>query len=225
MRILIIEDEEPIADLLYYGLAREGFEVMTANTGEEGLKALETFRPEMLLLDWMLPDISGLDICKMVTERWNIPIIMITARSYIDDRVRGLEMGADDYITKPFDMREVIARINTIYRRLEKDSWSGPAEDAKIIRTGDIEILPEEMVVKLRGEVVPLTPKEYELLLYMYNNRGKVLSRTSLLDTVWGYDFYGDTRTVDIHVQRLRKKLDLHNTIQTVFGVGYKFAK
>ncbi|MDD4797233.1 MAG: response regulator transcription factor [Eubacteriales bacterium] len=225
MRILIIEDEEPIADLLYYGLAREGFEVMTANTGEDGLKALESFRPEMLLLDWMLPDISGLDICKMVTERWNIPIIMITARSYIDDRVRGLEMGADDYITKPFDMREVIARINTIYRRLEKDNWGGPADDAKIIRTGEIEILPEEMVVKLRGEEVPLTPKEYELLLYMYNNRGKVLSRTLLLDTVWGYDFYGDTRTVDIHVQRLRKKLDLHNTIQTVFGVGYKFAK
>ncbi|MDD3243847.1 MAG: response regulator transcription factor [Eubacteriales bacterium] len=225
MRILIIEDEEPIADLLYYGLTREGFEVMAANTGEEGMKALETFRPDMLLLDWMLPDISGLDICKSVTEKWNIPIIMITARSYIDDRVRGLEMGADDYITKPFDMREVIARINTIRRRLEKENWGGQEEESKVIRVGDLEILPEEMVVKLRGEEVPLTPKEYELLLYMYNNRGKVLSRTLLLDTVWGYDFYGDTRTVDIHVQRLRKKLDLHDTIQTVFGVGYKFAK
>lgn len=224
-KILIIEDEVPIADLLAYGLKKEGFDCMTANTGSQGLDVIQKFKPDLLLLDWMLPDISGIDICKLVTEKNNIPIIMLTAKADIVDRVLGLEVGADDYITKPFDMREVVARIKTVFRR--RISFDAKAEERKRenLIFEDIEIIPVEHVVKKGDEVVELTPKEYDLLLLLCENSGRVFSRDHLLDTIWGYEFFGDTRTVDIHIQRLRKKLDLSDAIKTVFGVGYKFVK
>lgn len=218
-KILIIDDEAPIADLLEYGLKKEGFDCKNAYSGVRGLELVEEFRPDLLLLDWMLPDIVGLDICKLVTEKYNIPIIMITAKSDIEDRVLGLEVGADDYITKPFDMREVAARIKSVFRRIESKTGEVKKDCVKI---ADIEVLKSEHVVTRNGSNVDLTRKEYELLLAFCENRGRVFSRSQLLDLVWGYDFIGDTRTVDMHVQRLRKKLGLDNVIKTVFGVGYR---
>ncbi|WP_213649537.1 response regulator transcription factor [Paenibacillus sp. J23TS9] len=225
-KILIIEDEEPIADLLAYGLSMEGFITRTAGSGAEGMKELEQFNPDLLLLDWMLPDQSGLDICKKVTTNYNIPIFMITAKSDITDKVLGLEFGADDYITKPFDLREVVARIRTILRRLDQaNQGDREVEKENVIRFKNIEIVAEERLVKKEGILVDLTPKEFDLLMTLFGHKGKIFTRTELLDFIWGYDFAGDTRTVDTHIQRLRKKLDASDLITTVFGIGYKFEK
>ncbi|MFH5187325.1 winged helix-turn-helix domain-containing protein [Paenibacillus sp. TAB 01] len=228
-KILIIEDEEAISDLLAYGLNKEGFVTATARTGAEGLRQVELFEPDLLLLDWMLPDMSGLDICKKVTASHNLPLILLTAKSDITDKILGLEFGADDYMTKPFDVREVVARIRTILRRVASadrvpDS-TGSAEDC--IRLHHLEINKSERTVvnRHRHELIELTPKEFDLLLTLIRHQGKVFTRPELLDFVWGYEYAGDTRTVDIHIQRLRKKLDAGELISTVFGVGYKFEK
>ncbi|KAG2858755.1 hypothetical protein PC115_g25775, partial [Phytophthora cactorum] len=201
----------------------EGFHTNTAASGAAGLNELESFNPDLLLLDWMLPDQSGLDICKKVTANYNIPILMITAKSDITDKVLGLEFGADDYITKPFDLREVVARIRTILRRVDQANVAErAAEEVVVIRFKDIEIVAEERLVKKNGQLVDLTPKEFDLLMKLIGHKGKIFTRTELLDFVWGYDFAGDTRTVDTHIQRLRKKLDAGDLITTVFGIGYK---
>lgn len=221
IRILVIEDEKPIADILEYGFRKEHFQVRSAYTGADGLKAADDFSPHLVVLDWMLPDLSGVDVCKMLTEQYNIPIIMLTARGSIDDKVYGLESGADDYITKPFDLREVIVRVKTILRRFGK-SISGQSE-VKELYVKDAVISEKERTVCRRGEYVELTPKEFDLLVWLVKNPRQVFTRTRLLDDIWGYDFMGDTRTVDIHIQRLRKKLCLGESIVTVFGVGYKY--
>ncbi|MCR8997160.1 response regulator transcription factor [Brevibacillus laterosporus] len=225
-KVLIIEDEQPIADLLSYGLTLEGFRTRTSASGATGMMEMEQFNPDLLLLDWMLPDQSGLDICKRVTENYNIPILMITAKSDITDKVLGLEFGADDYITKPFDLREVIARIRTILRRVDQANIRerDTGED-DVIRFKNIEIVVEERLVKKEDILVDLTPKEFDLLMTLFGHRGRIFTRSELLDLVWGYDFGGDTRTVDTHIQRLRKKLDAGDLIITVFGIGYKFGK
>lgn len=224
-KILIIEDDGPIAELLSYGLTMEDFDTRIETSGSSGLSAIDIYKPDVLLLDWMLPDCSGLDICKKVTANYNIPILMLTAKSDISDKVLGLEYGADDYITKPFDMREVIARIRTIIRRLEQSKKLEEKREDNVIQFKNITIIPEERLVKKDEMLVELTPKEFDLLLTLINHRGKIYTRSELLDFVWGYDFVGDTRTVDTHIQRLRKKLDLGDFITTVFGVGYKFEK
>lgn len=227
-KILIIEDETAIADMLEYGLQKEGYDTAKAHTGYEGLKLMESWGPDMLLLDWMLPDQSGLDICKQATASYNIPILMITAKSDITDKILGLEFGADDYITKPFDLREVIARVRTILRRVAQVNRNDgdPAEKHEpVIRFSDIEIRTEERAVRKSGQEIELTPKEYDVLIMLCSNKGKVFTRAELLDLVWGYDYPGDTRTVDTHIQRLRKKLDAGDSITTVFGIGYKFNK
>ena len=221
IRILVIEDEKPIADILEYGFRKEQFQVRSAYTGADGLKAADDFGPHLVVLDWMLPDLSGVDVCKMLTEQYNIPIIMLTARGSIDDKVYGLESGADDYITKPFDLREVIVRVKTILRRFGK-SVSGQSEEQELY-VKDAVISEKERTVCRRGEYVELTPKEFDLLVWLGKNPRQVFTRTHLLDDIWGYDFMGDTRTVDIHIQRLRKKLCLGESIVTVFGVGYKY--
>ena len=220
IRILVIEDEKPIADILEYGFKKEGFRVKSAYTGADGLSRAEEFEPNLVLLDWMLPDLSGVDVCKMLTEMYNIPIIMLTARGSIDDKVYGLESGADDYITKPFDLREVIVRVKTILRRFGK-SLKGQEEQE--IRVENAVISERERTVCQDGEYVELTPKEFDLLVWMVKNLRRVFTRSHLLDEIWGYDFMGDTRTVDIHIQRLRKKLCMGESIVTVFGVGYKY--
>lgn len=225
-KILIIEDEAAIAELLAYGLTGEGYEVQSAGSSVEGLKVMETFRPHLLVLDWMLPDGSGLDICKKVTASYNIPILMVTAKSDITDKILGLEFGADDYITKPFDLREVIARIRTILRRFAQAGQAAQDEaGADTLRFKHIEIIRGERLVKRQRETVDLTPKEYDLLLKLCTNRGRIFTRDELLELVWGYDYVGETRTVDNHIQRLRKKLDIGELITTVFGIGYKFEK
>lgn len=225
-KILIIEDEAAIADLLAYGLGQEGYETAVALTGEDGLRELERRKPDLLLLDWMLPDRSGLDICRHATAEYRIPILMITAKSDITDKILGLEFGADDYITKPFDLREVKARIRTVLRRVAlANRTDGGAGEEETIRFGNVEISLAERAVRKDGDLVDLTPKEFDLLIALYGRRGRIFTRTELLDLVWGYDFAGDTRTVDTHIQRLRKKLDASDRISTVFGVGYKFEK
>lgn len=225
IKILIIEDEVAIADLLAYGLSNEGFQTLTAHTGEDGLREVERFKPDLLLLDWMLPDQSGLDICKKVTATHNLPILMLTAKSDIKDKILGLEFGADDYITKPFDLREVIARIRTILRRLMQANRQAGEIIDDIIRFKDIEVVKNERQVKKNNLIVDLTPKEFDLLMTLYTYKGKIFTREELLEFVWGYDYFGDTRTVDTHIQRLRKKLDVNDLITTVFSIGYKFEK
>ncbi|NGZ75143.1 response regulator transcription factor [Saccharibacillus alkalitolerans] len=225
-KILIVEDDAPIADLLAYGLAMEGFQTRTAPNGARGLAELEQFVPDLLLLDWMLPDQSGLDICKKVTATHNIPILMITAKSDITDKVLGLEFGADDYITKPFDLREVVARVRTILRRTVQTEEEPGGERSEEIRAGELTIGVREREVRIGEESVELTPKEFDLLLTLVKRPGQTFTRSELLDLVWGYQFAGDTRTVDTHIQRLRKKLgDGGQRIATVFGIGYKFEK
>lgn len=219
-RILIIEDEKPIADILKYDLSREGFEVRCTYTGAEGMQAAEEFAPQLVLLDWMLPDVSGVDLLKLLTGRYDIPVIMLTARGAVEDKVYGMTCGADDYITKPFDLREVAVRIRTVLRRFHRVLGR---EEADRIRIPGGLIHERERTVVQGGEQVELTPKEYDLLLWLVRHPRQVFTRSRLLDAVWGYDFAGDTRTVDIHIQRLRKKLLAGEKIITVFGVGYKY--
>lgn len=222
-QLLIIEDEKPIAEILSYGFKKEGYQVRCAYTGGTGLTKAMELRPDIVLLDWMLPDLSGVDVCRILTERYNIPIIMLTARSSVEDKLYGLETGADDYITKPFDLREVIARVRTILRRYEKAEANTQPQAEGLIESGSLVISEVEWTVLHNGVRVDLTPKEFELLVYFAKHPRQVFTRSLLLDQIWGYDFEGDTRTVDIHVQRLRKKLDLTGSLLTVFGVGYKY--
>lgn len=219
-KILVIEDEKPIANILKYGFEKEGFQVQMAYTGGEGFAAACQDPPDIVLLDWMLPDISGVDVCRMLTERYRMPIIMLTARGNVEDKLYGLESGADDYITKPFDLREVVARVRTILRRFEKARGTD-GEDKYVC--GNLTVAEREHNVYRDGEPLNLTPKEYELLLCFLKHPRQVFTRTALLDQIWGYDFVGDTRTVDIHVQRIRKKAGLEENLVTVFGVGYKY--
>lgn len=225
-KILIFEDEQAISDLLSYSLKKEGFEVKAASSGEQGLNLLEVFMPDLILLDLMLPDMSGFEICKKVSKEYSIPIIMITAKSDIIDKILGMELGADDYITKPFDIREVIVRIHAIFRRIEMISDAMEAEGFDVIKLrNNIEVYKEKREVIKQNSRVELTNKEYDLLQFLAENKGRVFSRSELLDKVWGFEFAGDTRTIDIHVQRLRKKLDDNHgisIIETVFGIGYK---
>ncbi len=222
-KILIIEDEKPIADLLKYGLEKEGFKVQTALSGAEGLAAVEKFEPNVILLDIMLGDMDGLSVCKTVTMNHNIPIIMVTAKSDQLDKLVGLEYGADDYITKPFDLREVVLRIKSILRRITKAKM--PEEDTGEISVGDVLLDLKKHTVIKAGKLIELTPKEFSLLETLMKNRGRVLTRSDLLELVWEFEYIGDTRTVDIHIQRLRKKLGDDGFITTVFGVGYKIAE
>jgi DNA-binding response OmpR family regulator len=225
-RILVIDDEVSICDLLKINLEAEGYEVFTSYNGRDALSKIESMKPDLLILDLMLPEIDGLDICKKVTTENPIPIIMLTAKTDLVDKVLGLELGADDYITKPFHTREVIARVKALLRRVSSDSSSAPP---KKLVNGCLEIYPDTRKVTISGNEVDLAAKEYELLYFLMSNPGRVFSREDLLEKVWGYDFAGDTRTIDVHIQRLRKKLkeDGSNNrfIHTVFGVGYKMVK
>jgi two-component system alkaline phosphatase synthesis response regulator PhoP len=225
-KILIIEDDQPIADLLAYVLQKEGYEVLTSYRGLDGL-ALLSQEPDLLLLDWSLPDISGLEICRMVTQQQKIPIIMLTAKNLLQDKLLGLEIGADDYITKPFDIREVTMRIKAVLRRIQAASILPQMPDTPLasipeIHIGEVSINPATHTVCRNSRAVSLTPLEYDLLLYLYENRNQALSRDQIMDAVWGYDYLGSSRTVDIHIVRLRKKLNLSQQIQTVYKMGYR---
>ncbi|MFD3155896.1 response regulator transcription factor [Haloimpatiens sp. FM7330] len=225
-KILIIEDEEPIADLLSYSLKKEGFRTEIANEGKVGINKVKKFIPDMILLDLMLPDISGFDVCREISKNYSIPIVMITAKSDTMDKILGIELGADDYITKPFNIREAIARIKAIFRRIELTEEHNIEGKANVIKLKKgIEIYKEERKVLKDDVEIDFTNKEFELLTFLAENKKRIFSRSELLDKVWGFEYAGDTRTVDIHVQRIRKKLDedkKSSVIETVFGIGYK---
>ena len=220
---MVVEDEVPIADLLQYGLTREGFHVACTHTAGAAVVMAAQFHPEIILLDWMLPDMDGLELCRILSAEYNVPIIMLTARADMEDKLKGLESGADDYITKPFDMREVAGRLRAVMRRFEKAHQVRHEEITAEDSASVVSISEKERVVMQKGRLIELTPKEYELLCYLLRHPREALSRQVLLEEVWGYDFMGDTRTVDIHIQRLRKKMSLDGHLLTVFGVGYKY--
>jgi two-component system alkaline phosphatase synthesis response regulator PhoP len=228
-KILIIEDEENIRELIAYNLTAEGYACVSAGNGTDGLDMARVEAPDLILLDIMLPGMDGYEILKALRrEGADIPIIMLTAKSDETDKVTGLDYGADDYITKPFGVRELIARINALLRRVGRmPAMSDEAlglDDDGIIRVGELVIDIPGREVRIGGRDVQLTFKEFELLQTLAKNRGTVLTRDQLLDSIWGYDYYGETRTVDVHVRYLRKKLggDENRYISTVRGLGYK---
>jgi len=219
--ILIAEDEESVAELLKYNLDREGYEVGIARDGEEALVMMKERAPDLLLLDWMLPKVTGIEVCRQLrsrTETRNMPVIMLTARSEESDRIRGLDTGADDYITKPFSTTELMARIRAVMRRIRP----GLADD--ILRCGDVEINRGAHTVLRNGKELHLGPTEFRLLDYLMQRPGRVFSREQLLDAVWGADVYVEARTVDVHIGRLRKALNKFSDvdmIRTVRSAGY----
>ena len=219
-RILVVEDEYSINDGLTFSLRKEGYDVRSAFNGKAALELVESFKPELVLLDLMLPDMDGFDICREISK--NTYVIMLTARGEIFDKIVGLELGADDYIVKPFEMKEVLVRIKVIFRRNEKSIDKDSFEE-EILKNG-IKISSKDRTVFKEGIIVPMRKKEFDLLNFLYENKGVIFSREELLDKVWGYEFDGDTRTVDVHIKRLRDRLneDKDNSIvETVFGVGY----
>ncbi|MCF8000437.1 MAG: response regulator transcription factor [Halanaerobiales bacterium] len=224
-RILIVDDEKNIRELLKFNLENEGYKTIEAVDGKEALEKADQ-SIDLVILDLMLPEIDGLNVCKKIRnddKLGDLPIIMLTAKSEDIDRIIGLELGADDYITKPFNMRELVARVKALLRRITM-SKSYDEDEEKIINLKDIIINIKNHTIKKDGNEIPMTPKEFDLLVYFIRNNDQVFSRDKLLKEIWGYEFSGDTRTVDVHVRRLRKKLG-ENLIKTVRGVGYKFEK
>ena len=223
-KILVVDDEEHIAELISYNLTSNGYKVITANNGNDAVKLAVEEKPNLILLDLMIPGKDGYDVCKDVrsnSEIRNIPIIMLTAKSEELDKILGLELGADDYITKPFDIREVITRIRVALRLREEIKKSIKKIEEKDIIIDNIKIIEECRIVTVLDKEIQLKPREFELLLFLSKNPNKVYSRNQLLDLVWGYDYLGDTRTVDVHITRLRQKVGKELNIETVFGVGY----
>lgn len=220
-KILIVDDEMSIANLIAYAFEREGYLTETAYDGEEALNKIEIFNPNLLIIDAMMPKIDGFEVCKRLLNVDNLGIIMLTAKNDIVDKVLGLELGADDYITKPFDIREIIARSKSLLRRLNKSCSESESVDIQI---KDLKIMLKQRKVIIKGEILELTPKEFDLIYLLLSNIDRVYTREELLDLIWGIEYIGGTRTVDIHVQRLRKKLGktYEDIIQTVYRVGYK---
>lgn len=222
IKILVVDDESSIRTALAYALRREGYKVEMAADGQEALEMVGTFQPAVMVLDVMMPRLSGYDVCRKLDGQPRPAILLLTVKDDIVDKVLGLELGADDYMTKPFDMRELLARVKALSRRGGYVQQT-QQEQEDVLRLGDLTAEIFSRTVSIQGELLDLTPKEFDLLVLLMRNPGRVYSREVLLEKVWDMDFAGGTRTVDIHVQRLRKKLgSLHGTIQTVYGIGYK---
>jgi DNA-binding response OmpR family regulator len=224
-RILVAEDDRTLAETMAYNLKREGYETTIARTGLDALTLTRTQQPDLLLLDVMLPEMDGFEVCRAVRTTSTVPIIMLTARDDEVDRVLGLEMGADDYVVKPFSLRELLARIRAALRRVEMGSKT--TSGLEPIESHSVRVSPRSRSVYRDDEQLHLLPREFDLLLHLMRNRGLVLTREQLLDTVWGHDYTGDARTVDVHVRRLRMKIERDASdptiIRTVYGVGYTF--
>lgn len=224
--ILVVDDEKPIADILQFNLIKEGYTVICAYDGEEALARVEEQQPDLMLLDIMLPKRDGMEVCREIRKKYDFPIIMLTAKGSEIDKVLGLEMGADDYVTKPFSTRELIARVKANMRRLNVAAQADePVEETNNITVGSLVIQPDAYLVLKRGDTIELTHREFELLHYLAKHIGQVMTREHLLQTVWGYDYFGDVRTVDVTIRRLREKIEdnpSHPTwIVTRRGVGY----
>lgn len=226
-KILVVDDEKPISDIVKFNLDKEGYDVVTAYDGEEALKKVEAESPDLILLDLMLPKIDGLEVARQIRKEHDTPIIMLTAKDSEIDKVLGLELGADDYVTKPFSNRELVARVKANLRRTASSNAASNEEDEanKELEVGDLTIHPDAHTVSKRGENIELTHREFELLHYLARHLGQVMTREHLLQTVWGYDYFGDVRTVDVTVRRLREKIEDNPShpewLVTRRGVGY----
>jgi DNA-binding response OmpR family regulator len=219
--VLVVEDETSIASFVALYLKNAGYRIQTAGTGREALERAAAEKPSLIVLDLMLPDIDGLEVCRRIRQTSDVPILMLTARDEDVDKIIGLEVGADDYLTKPFNPRELVARVKSVLRRSVPERREA---QTKQIKHGDLEIDVGRREVLVSGTEVQLAPKEFDLLWELLDHRGLVLTRDQLLERVWGYTFAGDTRTVDVHVRQLRRKLGEASPIVTVWGVGYKVA-
>jgi len=226
--VLVVEDEASFVEALTIGLRREGFEVVVAVDGAEALERFDEVAPDLVLLDVMLPKISGIDVCRQLRKRTQVPIIMVTAKGAEIDTVVGLEVGADDYVTKPYRLRELVARMRAVLRRSDVNGSSLVLAPG-IIEVGDVRLDPEEHRVSLEGVDLALPLKEFELLHLLLANAGRVLPRETLIDRVWGNDYVGDTKTLDVHVKRLRSKIEpdpaAPTRIVTIRGLGYKYER
>jgi two-component system response regulator RegX3 len=225
--VLVVEDEPSFSEALTIGLEREGFRVTIAADGASALARFDELAPDLVLLDLMLPFVSGLDVCREIRLKSQVPIIMVTAKTSEVDTVVGLEVGADDYVTKPYRLRELVARMRAVLRRFDGRPDDAPTVDSKPIVVGELSLDPQRHEVRVKGEIVMMPLKEFELLTLLMENAGRVLTRDTLIDRVWGSDYVGDTKTLDVHIKRIRSKIedDPRNPtrIVTIRGLGYKF--
>ena len=225
-KILIVDDDNNIAELISLYLTKECYECRIVNDGEEALKEVETFQPNLVLLDLMLPGIDGYKVCREIRHKSNLPIIMLFAKGEVFDKVLGLELGADDYIIKPFDSKELVARVKAVLRRFQPAAPAAASQTTgKYVEYQDLIINQTNYSVIYKGKTVDMPPKELELLYFLASSPNQVFTREQLLDHIWGYEYIGDTRTVDVHIKRLREKIKDHAnwSISTVWGIGYKF--
>ncbi len=224
-KILIVDDDNNIAELISLYLTKECFETMIVNDGESALAAAKSFEPNLMLLDLMLPGIDGYQVCREIRMKSSLPIIMLSAKGEVFDKVLGLELGADDYMEKPFDSKELVARVKAVLRRYKPAVAAAGASDAKCVEYADLVVNQTNYSVIYMGKTVEMPPKELELLYYLAASPNQVFTREQLLDQIWGYEYVGDTRTVDVHIKRLREKIKDHQNwrIATIWGVGYKF--
>ncbi len=227
-KILIVDDDVNIAELISLYLTKECFDTMIVNDGEAAIREFAAYEPNLVLLDLMLPGIDGYEVCREIRKLSSVPIIMLSAKGEIFDKVLGLELGADDYVIKPFDSKELVARVRAVLRRFHPTAKEEPEIPAQ---TGDFVVYPDIIInlsnysVQYLGENIEMPPKELELLYFLASNPNQVFTREQLLDHIWGYEYYGDTRTVDVHIKRLREKIKDHKdwNLATVWGIGYKF--
>ena len=227
-QVLVVDDEATLVDTIRYNLRREGYEVQVAGEGNEAIRLARAAAPDLVVLDLMLPGLDGLEVCRQLRRESTVPILMLTAKDDEVDKIVGLEVGADDYMTKPFSMRELLARVRAMLRRSRMVQQAGETDGAQPVRSGDLEADPLQRRVTLGERSIQLKPKEFDLLVYLMQQRGRVLTRDQLLEKVWGYTFGGDTRTVDVHIRWLREKIEedpsTPRRLETVRGVGYRFA-
>ncbi len=224
-KILIVDDDNNIAELISLYLVKECFETRICNDGESAINTFDTYNPNLVLLDLMLPGIDGYQVCREIRTKSQVPIIMLSAKGEVFDKVLGLEMGADDYMEKPFDSKELVARVKAVLRRFKPQQAETQQSDDKVVRYPDLEINMTNYSVTYMGERVDMPPKELELLYFLAASPNHVFTREQLLDQIWGYEYIGDTRTVDVHIKRLREKLNDHDNwrLATIWGIGYKF--
>ncbi len=224
-KILIVDDDNNIAELISLYLVKECFETKICNDGESAIVTFDSFAPNLVLLDLMLPGIDGYQVCREIRTKSQVPIIMLSAKGEVFDKVLGLEMGADDYMEKPFDSKELVARVKAVLRRYKPQTQEISESDDKVVRYPDLEINMTNYSVTYMGERVDMPPKELELLYFLAASPNHVFTREQLLDQIWGYEYVGDTRTVDVHIKRLREKLRDHDSwsLKTIWGIGYKF--
>lgn len=224
-KILVVDDDQHIAELISLYLMKDGYDTQEVYDGKQALEAVTTYEPNLILLDLMLPGMDGYQVCAEVRKTSKVPIIMLTAKGETFDKVLGLELGADDYIVKPFDPKELVARVKAVLRRYEAGSAKEEEDDGQVLRYPDLEINLSNYTVMYHGKNVDFPPKEFELLHFLASNPKRVFTREQLLDRIWGYEYAGDTRTVDVHVKRIREKLNQDDEwgIRTVWSVGYKF--